>query len=50
MGVGITTGWGLTATVGADLLKDYTAMGDVTNIAARIQGKAGPSRAEPERL
>ena len=26
----------------ADLLKDYTVMGDVANIAARAQGMAGP--------
>ncbi len=38
VGVGITTGWGLTATVGSNLCKDYT----VTNIASRLQGMAGP--------
>ena len=32
VGVGITTGWGLTATVGTNLCKDYTVMGDVANI------------------
>lgn len=42
VGVGITTGWGLTATVGSNLCKDYTVMGDVANIAARLQGMAGP--------
>ena len=42
VGVGITTGWGLTATVGTNLCKDYTVMGDVANIASRIQGMAGP--------
>ena len=42
VGVGITTGWGLTATVGSNLCKDYTVMGDVANIAARIQGMAAP--------
>jgi class 3 adenylate cyclase len=42
VGVGITTGWGLTATVGSNLCKDYTVMGDVANIAARIQGVAAP--------
>ena len=41
-GVGITTGWGLTATVGTNLCKDYTVMGDVANIASRLQGLAGP--------
>ena len=34
VGVGITTGWGLTATVGSNLCKDYTVMGDVANIAS----------------
>ena len=42
VGVGITTGWGLTATVGTNLCKDYTVMGDVANIASRLQGLAGP--------
>ncbi len=42
VGVGITTGWGLTATVGSNLCKDYTVMGDVANIASRLQGLAGP--------
>ena len=42
IGVGITTGWGLTATVGSTHCKDYTVMGDVVNIASRIQGSAGP--------
>ena len=41
VGVGITTGRGLTATVGTNLCKDYTVMGDVANIASRIQGLAG---------
>jgi len=42
VGVGITTGWGLTATVGSNLCKNYTVMGDVANIAVRIQGTATP--------
>ena len=42
VGVGITTGWGLTATVGTNLCKDYTVMGDVANIASWLQGLAGP--------
>ena len=41
VGVGITTGWGLTATVGTNLCKDYTVIGDVANIASRLQGLAG---------
>jgi adenylate cyclase len=28
--------------VGTNLCKDYTVMGDVANIASRIQGMAGP--------
>lgn len=42
VGVGITIAWGLTATVGTNLCKDYTVMGDVANIASRLQGLAGP--------
>ena len=42
VGVGITTAWVLTATVGTNLCKDYTVMGDVANIASRLQGLAGP--------
>ena len=42
VGVGITTGWGLTATVGTNLCKDYTVMGDVANVASRLQGLTGP--------
>jgi len=42
VGVGITTGWGLTATVEMNLCKDYTVMRDVANIASRLQGLAGP--------
>ena len=42
VGVGITTGWGLTATVETNLCTDYTVMGGVANIASRLQGLAGP--------
>ena len=35
VGVGITTGWGLTTTVGSNACTDYTVMGDVANIASR---------------
>ena len=45
VGEEITTGWRLTATVGTNLCKDYTGMGDVADIVARIQGMAGPGRA-----
>lgn len=42
LGVGITTGMALTATVGSDDCKDYTMMGDVVNIGSRLQNLAGP--------
>ena len=41
VGVGITTGWGLTATVGTNLCKDYTVMGDMANVAATRLGRTG---------
>ena len=42
VGIGITTGWGLTTTVGSNRCTDYTVMGDVANFASRLQGMAGP--------
>ena len=42
VGIGITTGWGLTTTVGSNRCTDYTVMGDVANYASRLQGIAGP--------
>ncbi len=42
VGVGITTGVGLTANLGSNECKDYTMMGDVVNIASRLQNLAGP--------
>lgn len=42
VGIGITTGWGLTTTVGSNKCTDYTVMGDVANFASRLQGLAGP--------
>ncbi len=42
VGIGITTGWGLTTTVGSNTCTDYTVMGDVANIASRLQGLASP--------
>ena len=42
IGIGITTGIALTTTVGSDSCKDYTIMGDVANIASRLQGLASP--------
>lgn len=42
IGIGITTGYGLATTVGSNSCTDYTIMGDVANIASRLQGLAGP--------
>ena len=42
IGAGITTGMALTATVGSNTCTDYTVMGDVANIASRLQGVAKP--------
>ncbi len=40
--VGIATGWARVGRVGSQDSKDYTAMGDVVNLAARLQGMARP--------
>ncbi len=40
--VGIATGWARVGRVGSQDSKDYTAMGDVVNLAARLQGNARP--------
>ena len=40
VGIGVTTGLAYTATMGSKDCKDYTAMGDVVNIGARLQGLA----------
>ena len=39
--VGIATGYARVGRLGSDDNKDYTAIGDVVNLAARLQGKAG---------
>ena len=39
--VGIATGYARVGRLGSDDSKDYTAIGDVVNLAARLQGKAG---------
>lgn len=39
--VGIATGHARVGRLGSDDSKDYTAIGDVVNLAARLQGKAG---------
>jgi adenylate cyclase len=38
---GIATGFARVGRLGSDDSKDYTAIGDVVNLAARLQGKAG---------
>ena len=53
--VGIATGWARVGRVGSQDSKDYTAMGDVVNLAARLQGMARPgeiviSKASYERV
>lgn len=40
--IGIHTGTVVAGTVGNDLKMDYTAIGDTTNLAARLQGLARP--------
>jgi len=40
VGIGITTGFAMVGTVGSSDPKDYTVIGDVVNIAARLQGQA----------
>ncbi len=42
VGIGINTGFAAVGTVGSTDPKDYTAIGDVVNIAARLQGQAAP--------
>ena len=39
--VGIATGYARVGRLGSEDSKDYTAIGDVVNVAARLQGKAG---------
>ena len=40
--VGINTGLAVLAVVGDEIKTEYTAMGDTTNVAARLQGAAAP--------
>jgi class 3 adenylate cyclase/tetratricopeptide (TPR) repeat protein len=40
--IGINTGAVVVGKIGDDLRTDYTAVGDVTNVAARLQQHAGP--------
>ena len=40
VGIGISTGLAITGKVGSDSCNAYTALGDVVNIASRLQGEA----------
>ena len=40
--VGIASGWARVGRVGSEDSKDYTAIGDVVNLAARLEGKTNP--------
>jgi class 3 adenylate cyclase len=41
-GVGVNTGPALVGNIGAEQVRTFTAIGDTTNLAARLQGLAGP--------
>jgi class 3 adenylate cyclase/tetratricopeptide (TPR) repeat protein len=42
--VGVNAGYGFAAEMGAPWRRTYTAMGDVTNLGARLMGKAAPGQ------
>lgn len=42
--VGINTGPALVGNIGADQMRNFTAIGDTTNLAARLEGLAEPGR------
>lgn len=42
LGIGIATGEEFVGNVGGGGFKDFTALGDVTNVAARLTARAGP--------
>jgi adenylate cyclase len=41
-GVGIASGWARVGSLGADTERNFTAVGDVVNLASRLEGKTGP--------
>ena len=41
-GVGVNTGPALVGNIGAEQMRTFSAIGDTTNLAARLQGLAGP--------
>lgn len=42
VGIGIATGYAYTGKLGSNSCRDYTALGDAANIAARLQSQAAP--------
>jgi class 3 adenylate cyclase len=43
-GVGVNTGPALVGNIGAEQMRNFTAIGDTTNLAARLQGLAEPGQ------
>ncbi len=41
-GVGIACGWARVGRLGSGDVRDYTAVGEVVNLASRLEGQAGP--------
>jgi adenylate cyclase len=45
LGLGLDQGLAFVGNVGSGVVKDFTAVGDVVNTAARLQGEAAPGQA-----